>query len=600
MPVPIRPNDSHPHRLGTLRGWWRSLWDAGQGLGTRLTLFVLLAGLGLSGFLLYQTFAAQLSHREAVSHGLENLSVLVADRMMVPVVGDWFMASGRGFRPVLSHPEGAGADPPPHPSELSSGNLIGGNCECLLAPTGAASFRMELASGEIVFGEDGPDSPSAEVLREQLTAAAEIPVSDSTHWRFDVRPAGSLILVDEADEVYAVPFVLLFGPDDQPRWVYGFAVPAQEFLSGSLEALLELAPRLLPREFRSPPEIPVLASAAITTTEGSRVLAQVDTEVAPGAAPGPSTTVAGFQQTSVLDHVRMTVALHPEFLAWIPVARSSDGPTWLYALIFLLNAGLVGVALLQLTWESAFLRRRTEFVAGFSHEARNPLATIRLYVQGLRFGRISDDGARVRALDIIDRESRRLVHMVANFLSYGAHEEGRLRLTPHPVEVTDELRTFASAARSEFRERNAELALETDGPIWVHADPTALQQVVRNLVGNALKYGPPDQTIRLGVETSNGAVQLYVEDEGPGIPEEEREEVFEPFVRTPEAVRSGAGGSGLGLSVVRDLVTLQGGSVHVEPGRVGQGARFVVQLPSGDGRAASPSRPSASGADPPT
>jgi signal transduction histidine kinase len=580
MASPAGPDDARPRPRRAPGTWWRTLRDPALGLGTRLTLFVLLAGLGLSAFLLYQTVSTQQSHREAVSRGLENVSVLVADRVMVPVMGDWYMASSRALEPLRLHLASGEPGPMPGPDILSAEELIGGNCECSLAPAGATAFRMDLASGELLLEEEGSPAPAAHALRARLRAAAEIPVTDTTYAHFNRRPGLGMVLVDGPSRPHVATFALLLEADDTPRWAYGFTVPADEFLSGSVASLMDLAPRLLPRELRSPPEIPVLASAALVTADGEEVLARAETHVAPGTSPGPTTLVAGFQQWSVLDEVRLQASLHPEFLAWIPVPESADDRTLLYGLLLVLNAGLVGIALVQLRRESAFLRKRAEFVAGFSHEARNPLATIRLYAQGLRFGRISADAARDRALDIIDRESRRLVHMVSNFLSHGAHEEGALRLTPHPVEVTDELRTFAASARSELRERKARLALEVDGPTWIHADPTALQQVLRNLVGNALKYGPDEQTIRLGAERANGAVSLYVEDEGPGIPDDELEAVFEPFVRTPAAIRSGAGGSGLGLSVVRELVTLQGGRVHIEAGRTGHGARFVVRFPA--------------------
>lgn len=290
--------------------------------------------------------------------------------------------------------------------------------------------------------------------------------------------------------------------------------------------------------------------------------------------------MSGFQQGSVLDQLRLTASLHPDFLAWLPVAVEGDDRTHLYLLLVLLNAGLVAVALVQMGRESAFLRRRAEFVAGFSHEARSPLATIRLYVQGLRFGCISDPEKRDWALDIVDRESRRLVHMVANFLSHGGREEGVLRLSPHPVEISDEVRAFAASVRSEVGERDAAIRVECEHPLWVRADPTALQQVLRNLVENALKYGPEGQSIRIGAARVNGLLELWVDDEGPGVPPSERDTIVEPFVRTPAAIQSGAGGSGLGLSVVRELVLLQGGTVAAEAaGHGGSGARVIIRLP---------------------
>lgn len=556
-----------------------SLRNPGLGLGTRLTLLVLLGGLGLSGLLLYQTFATQQSHEDAVNRSVENVSILVADRVLVPVIGDWYMGTTRALAPLRPHLASIDEESLPGPEILTADELIGGNCGCSLAPSGATAFRLELTSGEVLLAHERSSAPDPAALRARLAAAAQVPVTDTTFAHFDRRPALGMVLVEGTRSPHVVTFAFLLDNRDQPRWAFGFMVPAEEFLSGPVTAMMDLAPRLLPRELRSPPQIPVLASAAVVRTEGGEVLAHAEREVPPGNPAGPSTEVAGFQQWSVLDEVRLQASLHPDFLAWIPVAESNEDRTLLYALLLLLNAGLVGVAVLQLRREGAFVQRRAEFVAGFSHEARNPLATIRLYTQGLRFGRIASGPAQDRALDVIDRESRRLVHMVSNFLSHGSHEEGALRLTPHLLEVSDELRAFAASTRSDLAERGVRLMLEAETPSWIRADPTALQQILRNLLDNALKYGPPEQTIRLGAERLANAVALYVEDEGPGVPEEEREGIFEPFVRTPAGVRSGAGGSGLGLSVVRDLAVLQGGSVRVTGGASGRGARFIVCLP---------------------
>jgi signal transduction histidine kinase len=579
--MPLYPrSEFRANPMTRARAWWRILRDPGLGIGTHLTLFVLLVGLATSGFLLYQTFSAQHSQREAVDLGLENVSVLVVDRMGVPMVGDWYLALTRATRPLAPWVTGATDDPVPLPSVLSPEELIGGRCRCLLAPEGAAVFRLELATDELRFGAEGVGDMVEERLRRRIHAAAAVPASDTTFFWRTQRSVGSLVLVEGDDDFFAVPFVLLYGSDDQPLWAYGLVAPAEAFFSAGLESLLQVAPLLLPIGFRSPGDIQVLASVAISTREAGPELGRFDAPLPPGTSAGPSITIPVLRQGNVLEQLQMTASLHPEFLSSLPMSRPVDDQTSWFAILFLLNVGLVAAALLQVGRENTFLRRRAEFVAGFSHEARNPLATIRLYVQGLRFGRITDEDARERALDIIDRESRRLVHMVANFLTFGAREGGTLSVASQPVEIGDELRSFATEVRSELRERDARLILETNGPAWLRTDPSALQEVLRNLVGNALKYGPPRQSIRLGVQQVQGGVRLFVEDEGPGVSEAEREEIFEPFARTPAAIRSGAGGSGLGLSVVRELVALQGGRVHVEPGHSGRGARFVVHLPS--------------------
>lgn len=110
-------------------------------------------------------------------------------------------------------------------------------------------------------------------------------------------------------------------------------------------------------------------------------------------------------------------------------------------------------------------------------------------------------------------------------------------------------------------------------------DPDAFRQVLLNLLDNAAKYGPRSQEIVVGIESREGATLLFVEDQGPGIPEADRERVFDRFYRLPREGASAIAGTGIGLSVVRDLVTRHGGRTYVETASCG-GARFVVELPA--------------------
>jgi len=123
-------------------------------------------------------------------------------------------------------------------------------------------------------------------------------------------------------------------------------------------------------------------------------------------------------------------------------------------------------------------------------------------------------------------------------------------------------------------EGSAALGVIHDRQIVALADPQCTRQILLNLLDNALKHGPRDQTVTVGASRVNGSVHLWVEDQGSGVAAAEREKVFERFVR---GTQSAAGGAGLGLAVVKELTELQGGRVWVEDGARG-GARFVVEL----------------------
>jgi len=133
---------------------------------------------------------------------------------------------------------------------------------------------------------------------------------------------------------------------------------------------------------------------------------------------------------------------------------------------------------------------------------------------------------------------------------------------------------FAPLARA----RKMTLATALDAHAVVMLDRDALRQILLNLLDNAAKYGPQGQTIIVGSEIAGDVARIWVEDQGPGIPHEDRRRVWDPYVRLNRSAESATGGSGIGLSVVRELVALHGGRTRAE-GSPGGGARVLVELP---------------------
>ncbi|HEX6058311.1 MAG TPA: HAMP domain-containing sensor histidine kinase [Gemmatimonadaceae bacterium] len=267
---------------------------------------------------------------------------------------------------------------------------------------------------------------------------------------------------------------------------------------------------------------------------------------------------------------------------------------WMLALLALAGA-LSVVAVAQLRRESQLARMRADFVSSVSHELRTPLAQVRLWVETLRLGRAATDAERAWALDHIDRETRRLAHLVENVLRFsrGGREDATLPApTDVGAEVAETVAEFAPLAAS--RRARVDVAVDETPPVRLR--PDALRRILLNLLDNAVKYGPPGQTVRVRLTTSGDRVRLTVEDEGSGVAERERELVWLPFQRGTAATLRGAGGSGIGLTLVRELVELHGGRAWVE------GARFVVELPAlGVGTSAlGPRRSALGGADEPS
>ena len=214
--------------------------------------------------------------------------------------------------------------------------------------------------------------------------------------------------------------------------------------------------------------------------------------------------------------------------------------------------------------------RQRQFVADASHELRSPLASIRqaAEVASTHPGALPEG----RLAETVLEEAARMQRVVEQLLVLTRADDGAVTRTRQDVDLDDLV--LAEAARA----ARSGIAVDTSGIGGgrVHGDPTALGQVVRNLVDNATRHA--DKRIAVAVRETGDTVELIVEDDGTGIPEEHRERVFERFVRLDEARARDAGGSGLGLAIVREIVAAHGGTAAVTESALG-GARFTVRLP---------------------
>jgi signal transduction histidine kinase len=223
------------------------------------------------------------------------------------------------------------------------------------------------------------------------------------------------------------------------------------------------------------------------------------------------------------------------------------------------------------------MQLRSDFVAEVSHELRTPLTQIRMFTESLLLRRLSSAEDRSRALSIINREAQRLIHMVENILRFSENERQaelapqRQAIAPILISVVDEFQVLANAAE-------ATITTNIDDAVEANIDADAIRQVILNLLDNAIKYGPRGQTVHVELQAVRDTIHITVADAGPGIPESERQRIFAGYYRLDRERDSAIAGTGIGLSVVGDIVRQHGGSVHVEDAENG-GARFVVELP---------------------
>lgn len=224
-------------------------------------------------------------------------------------------------------------------------------------------------------------------------------------------------------------------------------------------------------------------------------------------------------------------------------------------------------------------RTREEFVANVSHELRTPLSLIKGYVETLLDGAKDNPEVETKFLQTIQRNSERLQFLIEDLLTISELESGRITMNLqsvrlHPL-VDRVLEDFKSQAESR------RVALSNEVPeLTARADSDRLQQVIGNLIGNAIKYGRSDGHIGVTGRMANGSIiELCVQDDGPGIPSESLERVFERFYRVDKARSREQGGTGLGLSIVKHIVQSHGGKVWAksEPGK---GTAFYFTLPA--------------------
>jgi two-component system, OmpR family, phosphate regulon sensor histidine kinase PhoR len=225
-------------------------------------------------------------------------------------------------------------------------------------------------------------------------------------------------------------------------------------------------------------------------------------------------------------------------------------------------------------------RTREDFVANVSHELRTPLSLIKGYVETLLDGARNDPQIAERFLKIIERNAERLDLLIQDLLTISALESGRMKLDLQPVELRPLVEKVFSDLNAKAVGKNVRLVNELP-ELTASADANRLDQVLANLVDNAIKYGCTEGMVTVGGKRlDDGKLEIFIQDNGPGIPAESLDRVFERFYRVDKARSRDQGGTGLGLSIVKHIAQAHGGEVWAksEPGK---GATFFFTLPKG-------------------
>ena len=250
--------------------------------------------------------------------------------------------------------------------------------------------------------------------------------------------------------------------------------------------------------------------------------------------------------------------------------------TSILAALILTGFGFVAHAISR---ELAVARFQTDFVSTVSHEFRTPLTTLCQLSELLKRNRVASVEDQQQYFELLHTESNRLRRLVEGLLNLGRIEAGKLQFRFEPIDAAEFVRQSVLEFDKAQQTRDHHFQVQAEGRFMVQADRETLQCALWNLFENAVKYSPQADTVWVKVSGSDNRVEIAVTDQGVGIPSNERRHVFDRFVRGSRARASNISGTGIGLSMAREIVQAHGGEIAVD-GQDGEGSTFRILLPA--------------------
>lgn len=230
-------------------------------------------------------------------------------------------------------------------------------------------------------------------------------------------------------------------------------------------------------------------------------------------------------------------------------------------------------------------RLKDEFVLTASHELRSPLTSVQGYAELLMLDRDSLTPRQAETVEVILDNCRHLVRLLNDLLDLARSDAGRLTIQPQPTEVAPLVEDVVRTMRARTAADGQVLSESVQpGLPLIDVEPDRIRQILVNLVTNAHDYSPEGASIEVAARAAGAEVELTVTDDGPGIPADQLERIFDRFTRGDAGLTQRVGGTGLGLAISKSLVELHGGSIAAES-TVGQGSTFRVRLPIATGAA---------------
>jgi signal transduction histidine kinase len=255
----------------------------------------------------------------------------------------------------------------------------------------------------------------------------------------------------------------------------------------------------------------------------------------------------------------------------------------IYFYMFLLIAGILVFGLIltvrTVSHELELARMKSDFVSTISHEFKSPLTSIRQLAEMLHSGRIPSEERRQKYYDVLLEQSERLSLLTENVLNFAKMEEGRKEFVSEKTDVKSLLEDLVSSVQERVRHAGFDIQLEVENSLPpVLLDKDSMTQAVNNVIDNAIKYSGDAKIVKVEAFKEDRNVVIAVQDFGIGIEKGERNKIFDRFYRGGDELTRSVKGSGLGLTLVKQIVEAHHGSIHVES-ELGQGSTFSIKLP---------------------
>lgn len=533
------------------RLWASRLWILAALLGA--------ASVALTASIIHDTGRLRATARSMAESTAGQLAALAASRLEV--------FSLETFAPVTPWDVGPAPDGRAALVALLAAQDAAQRCHCRDTLAALEFFRLNLATGALDIASRGAprsDALSREIIERTARAAAARATS----------PRLSSVHLTAGPPLSAEAAVTLVqrNATGNPAVVYGLVGDARWIVAALFE---HGGSSINGHSFAGLPTLDTL-SVQVATTDSVPVLGVLGAGRQIRGTVAPHGSLEGLTVTVALSSVQIPMSM---FI--------SHNELWHVGILLIATVLVIGFAVGSSRRELLLARARSDFIAGVSHDLRMPLAQILIAGETLALQRDRDAVERLALSSSIVREARRLVGLIDNVMLFSRSGSVTLRAIRSSVsaqelfeDVVDAVRLAVDDARQSIEFQPTELALDTDRQL--------MRQALVNLVDNALKYGVPGQRIRLGVERSSaGRARVYVEDEGPGIPVADRARVFDAYERLGRDQTSERTGTGLGLAVVKHIVTACGGRVWLDAGHTA-GTRAVIELPLSDVREPAP------------